>query len=108
MTAEKRVAIEISDVAGIEFECLRCKGRCYIPLKKFSDLMTNCPNCRDVWFKVQSQGNPEQALVYDFLDHFKRLAELVAPLNVKVRMQISEEAIDGRERETTRAKTGTD
>lgn len=61
MTSETRVLIELSDIAGIEFECQKCSTKILYPLaKQYDRLAEKCPNCFEPWFEDAPNRHPSE------------------------------------------------
>ena len=66
MTSEQRTLIQLSDIAGVEFECKSCKARVFYPFDSAPRrLATHCPHCGDGWFFVDPNAHPEANKPYE-------------------------------------------
>jgi len=88
VTAEQRVAIEVTDIAAFELQCPECQSRISVPIAKFDHLDQKCPNCRMVWFTAL--GGADHKFVYDMLEMLKNFQRPESQPKPKVRFQLKE------------------
>lgn len=66
MTSETRTLIELTDIAGIEFECRKCGAKVLYPLAKHHDRLADiCPNCYEPWFLNPANQHPSSPTTAD-------------------------------------------
>jgi len=58
MTSENRTLIELSDIAGVEFECPKCGTKVLYPMEKSDRLADKCPNCFEPWLENDPSARP--------------------------------------------------
>lgn len=46
MTVEKKTLISLKDILAIEYGCPYCLSKYTIPLNKFDQAVSKCPNCK--------------------------------------------------------------
>jgi hypothetical protein len=107
MTAEHRLVIEVSDIAGFEFECPRCETRMFVPIAKYDGLSLACANCRERWFGTI--GGPDHVFMHELLDRIKDY-EKHPQHAVKLRLQLNADLVKdvncGREEKKGSIKSG--
>jgi hypothetical protein len=94
MTSETRTLIELTDIAGIEFECPKCSAKVLYSLEKHYDRLANqCPNCNESWFDSRDAGvHPGTPLVADQVKAVFASLRTVAKhpgIRTRIRLQIS-------------------
>lgn len=74
MTRQTKRFIELSDVLGLHFQCMRCGTALLIPLSKeiYVNNLSACPNCEKQWIKRLEGGNLEP-LISECIERFKAL-----------------------------------
>lgn len=76
MTPERRIAIHLSELTGVEYECSDCHMRCFVSFDDFKKIPVLCPNCEKRWFGESQTSNMELsdiAIVGHFFEYLRKI-----------------------------------
>jgi hypothetical protein len=93
MTTQRRVIAEVSEIVGVEMECLKCRCRRFISVEHINSksLVSTCPDCKAPWFS--GQGSPDHSHAQEFIEKLKALLESEPKPSVSLRLEIKPEAL---------------
>ncbi len=71
MTIEQRTFISPKDIMAVEYECAHCHAKYLTPLKDFSRVIEQCPNCQKPLVHttyLDSTKRSDERALYNFVE----------------------------------------
>jgi hypothetical protein len=90
MMLETRQLIGFEDVAGIQYECLKCHARYILPVDAAQRYPSKCANCNEDWFSGQMSGADKSLLIFlTLLKQIQGTAKILAEIsNLKLTIDV--------------------
>lgn len=86
MTIETRTTLTFSDIKGLEFECLVCHSKTFIPIEKLKNPPTKCSVCYESqpWFLADSKDSKDFQILSRIIQDFSKVESASLALRLEV------------------------
>jgi predicted RNA-binding Zn-ribbon protein involved in translation (DUF1610 family) len=95
VTIGDRMVVDLTDVVGVQVECLGCKGAVNFPAEGWEPHAYQCPNCAE---EVISKGSEELRKLGDLVALLRTLRTPRIEPGYRIRLQVTYSANEGSEK----------
>jgi hypothetical protein len=87
MMFEDRQLIGLEDIAGIQYECLRCHAKQILPIAALQRAPKKCANCNEEWFSGPMERGEER--LSRALTELKGIADIMKSISsLKIMLEL--------------------